>query len=120
MTGKKTRRNFILSSIAVAGGIAAANAIDQHDREIAAAPNNQAATTVKMPERLLGKTGIKVPIFGLGGAGQTPLSQQGREAEAAAQIERAIEPTFRRCGSDFFISCENLEAKRFWAEIMQC
>ncbi|MCC3408669.1 MAG: DUF4276 family protein [Microcoleus sp. PH2017_10_PVI_O_A] len=29
-------------------------------------------------------------------------------------------PTFRRCGSDFFISCENLEAKRFWAEIMQC
>ncbi|MCC3409896.1 MAG: hypothetical protein JGK17_31040 [Microcoleus sp. PH2017_10_PVI_O_A] len=32
----------------------------------------------------------------------------------------AIKPTFRRCGSDFFISCENLEAKRFWAEIMQC
>ena len=28
-------------------------------------------------------------------------------------------PTFRRCGSDFFICCENLEAKRFWAEIMQ-
>ncbi|MEG4471626.1 hypothetical protein QUB47_33195, partial [Microcoleus sp. AT9_B5] len=25
------------------------------------------------------------------------------------------EPTFRRCGSDFFISCENLEAKQFWA-----
>ncbi|MEG4329224.1 IS66 family transposase [Microcoleus sp. herbarium5] len=22
-------------------------------------------------------------------------------------------PTFRRCRSDFFISCENLEAKRF-------
>ena len=91
MTGKKTRRNFILSSIAVASGIAAANAIDQQDREIAVAPNQQAATTVKMPERLLGKTGVKVPIFGLGGAGQTPLSQQGREAEAAAQIERAIE-----------------------------
>ena len=30
-----------------------------------------------------------------------------------------LEPTFRRCGSDFFICCENLEAKRFWAEIMQ-
>ena len=91
MTGKKTRRNFILSSIAVASGIAGANAIDLHDGEIAAAPNNRAAATVKMPERLLGKTGVKVPIFGLGGAGQTPLSQQGREAEAAAQIERAIE-----------------------------
>ncbi|MEG3849721.1 aldo/keto reductase [Microcoleus sp. herbarium19] len=91
MTGKKTRRNFILSSIAVASGIAGANAIDRHDGEIAAAPNNRTAATVKMPERLLGKTGVKVPIFGLGGAGQTPLSQQGREAEAAAQIERAIE-----------------------------
>ena len=31
-----------------------------------------------------------------------------------------LKPTFRRCGSDFFISCENLEAKQFWAEIMQC
>ncbi len=91
MTGKKTRRNFILSSIAVASGIAGAKAIEQHDREIAAAPNNQAAGTVKMPERLLGNTGVKVPIFGLGGAGQTPLSQPGREREAAVQIERAIE-----------------------------
>ena len=34
-------------------------------------------------------------------------------------IATTLEPTFRRCGSDFFISCENLEAKRFWAEIMQ-
>jgi len=24
-----------------------------------------------------------------------------------------LQPTFRRCRSDFFISCENLEAKRF-------
>ncbi|MEG4205652.1 aldo/keto reductase [Microcoleus sp. Pol7_A1] len=91
MTRKKTRRNFILSSIAVASGIAGAKAIEQQDREIAAAPNNQGAATVKMPERLLGNTGVKVPIFGLGGAGQTPLSQPGREAEAVAQIERAIE-----------------------------
>ncbi len=91
MTSKQTRRNFILSSIAVASGIAGAQAIEQQDLEIAAAPNNKAAATVKMPERLLGKTGVKLPIFGLGGAGQTPLSQPGREAEAAAQIERAIE-----------------------------
>ncbi|MBD0340363.1 MAG: aldo/keto reductase, partial [Microcoleus sp. Co-bin12] len=35
MTSKKTRRNFILSSIAVASGIAGAKAIDQQDREIA-------------------------------------------------------------------------------------
>ncbi|WP_293214216.1 MULTISPECIES: hypothetical protein [unclassified Microcoleus] len=40
--------------------------------------------------------------------------------EDDARSTSALEPTFRRCGSDFFISCENLEAKRFWAEIMQC
>ncbi|WP_445242423.1 hypothetical protein [Microcoleus vaginatus] len=67
MARKKTRRNFILSSIAVASGIAGAKAIEQQEGEIAAAPNNQAAATVKMPERLLGNTGVKVPIFGLGG-----------------------------------------------------
>ena len=91
MTSKKTRRNFILSSIAVASGIAGAKAIEQQDGEVAAAPNNKAAATVKMPERLLGNTGVKVPIFGLGGAGKTPLSQPGREREAVVQIERAIE-----------------------------
>ncbi|MBE9188148.1 aldo/keto reductase [Microcoleus sp. LEGE 07076] len=110
MTSKKTRRNFIFSSIAVAGGIAAAHAIDRPDRETAAAPNNQAAATVKMPERVLGKTAVKVPIFGLGGAGQTPLSQPGREAEAAAQIERAIELGIRYfdTAADYGPSEENL------------
>ncbi|MEG3838367.1 response regulator [Microcoleus sp. Z1_A1] len=29
------------------------------------------------------------------------------------ESEAALHPTFRRCRSDFFISCENLEAKRF-------
>ncbi len=58
MTSKKTRRNFILSSIAVASGIAGAKAIEQQDREIAAAPNNQggrhsknARTTVRQHRR---------------------------------------------------------------------
>jgi hypothetical protein len=110
MTSKKTRRNFILSSIAVASGIAGAKAIEQQDREIAAAPNNKAAATVKMPERLLGNTGVKVPIFGLGGAGQTPLSQPGREAEAAVQIERAIELgiSYFDTAADYGPSEENL------------
>jgi len=30
-----------------------------------------------------------------------------------------LEPTFRRCGLDFLISCESLEPKRFWVEIMR-
>jgi hypothetical protein len=31
----------------------------------------------------------------------------------------AIQPTFRRCGLDFFISCESWEPKRFSVEIMR-
>lgn len=111
MSSKKTRRNFILSSIAVAGTIAGAKAIEQQNSETAAAANNiAAAVTGKMPERILGKTGLKLPIFGLGGAGQTPLSQQGREAEARAQIERAIELGIRYfdTASDYGPSEENL------------
>jgi hypothetical protein len=29
-----------------------------------------------------------------------------------------LKPTSRRCGLDFFISCESLEPKRFSVEIM--
>jgi aryl-alcohol dehydrogenase-like predicted oxidoreductase len=43
-----------------------------------------------MPERELGQTGIKVPILGLGGAGQTPLSWQNSESAAVSLIERAL------------------------------
>ena len=31
----------------------------------------------------------------------------------------AFQPTFRRCGLDFFISCESLKPKRFSVEIMR-
>ncbi|AFZ05173.1 hypothetical protein Osc7112_0580 [Oscillatoria nigro-viridis PCC 7112] len=44
----------------------------------------------------------------------------GLADDSVAGMRHRIELTFRRCGSDFFISCENLEAKPFWAEIMQC
>jgi aryl-alcohol dehydrogenase-like predicted oxidoreductase len=44
-----------------------------------------------MPHRVLGRTNVSVPIFGLGGAGRTPLSSAGEEAEAIAIIERAVE-----------------------------
>lgn len=42
-------------------------------------------------ERILGGTGVKVPIFGLGGAGQTPLSWSEKESDAVAIIEKALE-----------------------------
>ncbi|MEC4818427.1 MAG: aldo/keto reductase [Scytonema sp. PMC 1069.18] len=45
-----------------------------------------------MPERVLGCTGIKVPIFGLGGASsKTPLDKKERERDAIEIIERALE-----------------------------
>ena len=44
-----------------------------------------------MPERILGKTGISLPILGLGGAGRTPLSNPNQKADAIALIERALE-----------------------------
>ena len=44
-----------------------------------------------MPERVLGKTEISLPVLGLGGAGQTPISHAVRENEAIALIEKALE-----------------------------
>lgn len=43
-----------------------------------------------MPERILGQTGLSVPLLGLGGAGKTPLSQGGKAKESYAIIEAAI------------------------------
>lgn len=87
MARRKTRRYFLASSIAAAGGIAGISTLKQQQSKVVASPE----TTTTMPERILGKTGVNLPIFGLGGAGQTPLSHEGREAEAVALIERAIE-----------------------------
>jgi aryl-alcohol dehydrogenase-like predicted oxidoreductase len=84
MTEGKTRRNFLITSIAVTGGIVATNAFGQN-------PTNTATPPASMPERLLGRTEVKLPIFGLGGAGQTPLSWEGKEDDAAAIIQRALE-----------------------------
>ncbi|MGK7900591.1 MAG: aldo/keto reductase [Hormoscilla sp.] len=81
MTKKTTRRNFIIAGAATAGSIAM-GAANKH--QIAA---SQRST---MPERILGKTGVRVPVFGLGGAGKTPLSKPGQEREAREIIEKAI------------------------------
>ena len=51
-------------------------------------PDTQQATTA-IPRRLLGRTGQAVTIFGLGGEGV--LRTHGREAEAVAVIQRALQ-----------------------------
>ncbi len=90
MTHKTTRRKFIVSSVAVAGGIIGSATIASKPSPIIAQSALQLPNTATMPERVLGKTGVKLPIFGLGGAGQTPLSKAGKKAEAVAQIEAAL------------------------------
>jgi aryl-alcohol dehydrogenase-like predicted oxidoreductase len=84
MSGNTTRRNFLITSVAVAGSVVGASALQQQAADTAAPP-------ATMLERVLGRTGVKVPIFGLGGAGQTPLSWQGRERDAVAIIEKALD-----------------------------
>lgn len=95
MTEKKTRRNFLMTSFAVTSGIVGSAALKQN-LTTSAKPSAQNSTstatpTAKMPEQVLGRTGVRIPIFGLGGAGQTPLSWEGKERDAVAIIERSLE-----------------------------
>ncbi|MBD2347105.1 aldo/keto reductase [Anabaena subtropica] len=84
MTEKQTRRNFLMTSAAVTGGIVVTTALQHNSSHTAAPP-------VMMPERILGRTEVKVPIFGLGGAGQTPLSWEGKQSDAETIIQKALE-----------------------------
>ncbi len=84
MGSKSTRRNFLIASVAVASGVVGCKTLQENSSTNAAPPKI-------IPEKVLGKTGVKVPIFGLGGAGQTPLSHKGQEKEAIALIERSLQ-----------------------------
>jgi aryl-alcohol dehydrogenase-like predicted oxidoreductase len=88
MTGKKTRRKFMLTGAAAAGSVVGCAALVGKQTDSNALP---ASIPKTMPERVLGKTGVSVPIFGLGGAGQTPLSKKGEEAASVAIIEKALQ-----------------------------
>lgn len=93
MTEGKTRRNFLITSVAVTSGIVATNALQQNTSNTGIQQNtiNTATPPATMPERVLGRTQVNLPIFGLGGAGQTPLSWEGRERDAAEIIQKALE-----------------------------
>lgn len=81
-----TRRNFLLAGMAMVGSIACHQ--KNHSQTIQEIAQRD---TIPLPERKLGKTGLSIPIFGLGGAGQTPLSRQGQETAAIALIEAAYQ-----------------------------
>ena len=85
MNSKTTRRTFILGSLAAATVVGTKSLTQKSDT-----PLSKITIPQSMPERMLGKTNISLPIFGLGGAGQTPLSKSGQEKEAIALVERAL------------------------------
>ena len=69
-----TRRNLILGGITMASTVACGG---KHQAEL-----TSSATPINtMPERILGETGLSLPLLGLGGAGQTPLSSRGGKAK---------------------------------------
>ena len=84
MSQKTNRRNFLLGSVAAAT-VVGSKALTKKTTYASS------SITESMPERVLGKTQISLPIFGLGGAGQTPISQGDAEAESIALIEKALE-----------------------------
>jgi aryl-alcohol dehydrogenase-like predicted oxidoreductase len=85
-----SRRNFLTTMLATAGSLIGCATLKQEtsDQKILLAATTQPGGA--MPERVLGKTGVQLPILGLGGAGQTPLSSD-QESLAIPLIERAIQ-----------------------------
>ena len=84
MSDKTNRRNFLIGSVAAATVIGSQAFTKQQTTASSFA-------TRSMPERILGKTEVSLPILGIGGAGQTPISKPNQDAEAIALIEKALE-----------------------------
>ncbi len=85
MNKKTTRRTFMITSVAAATFAGAQNLSQKSN-----IAQSTIASSQSMPEVVLGKTNISLPIFGLGGAGRTPLSRSGQEKEAIALVEKAL------------------------------
>lgn len=87
MNNKTTRRNFLIAGAAAAATVVGSKAVTQQEQQVSL---SSPTPTQPMPERVLGNTGISLPILGLGGAGKTPISNAGQEREAIALIEKAL------------------------------
>lgn len=87
MNSKTTRRNFLIGSTVAAATVVGSKAVTGQKERVSLASSTP---TQPMPQRVLGNTGISLPILGLGGAGKTPISRVGQEKEAIALIEKAL------------------------------
>ena len=104
---RQTRRQFLTSALGATGGVLGVSACQQAitpyqsiiaDRLIelpqsssdpTAAPTEVTAPLKAMPERPLGKTGLVLPVLGLGGSA-SPLARAQDETDAIAIIQRAL------------------------------
>ncbi|MBA3442244.1 MAG: aldo/keto reductase, partial [Pyrinomonadaceae bacterium] len=94
MTRKSTRRVFLVTGAAAGTAAVVGGAVISRraagTSETAVVEAGLTPTGPPMPERVLGRTGVQIPVFGLGGAGQTPLDKKGKEREAVALVEAAL------------------------------
>ncbi|MGB7084533.1 MAG: aldo/keto reductase [Phormidesmis sp.] len=108
---RKSRRNFLATSLTAALGIAGCSSVQRssvqrssdsaspspsHEvsvdgAEAIAASSDPLTGSNLMPTRQLGRIDAQLPILGLGGAGNTPLSWPNSEQAAVEQIQRALE-----------------------------
>lgn len=87
MPRKTSRRDFIKQLAASGATLASIGCAGAEESSLA----QRGLKPSPIPERVLGRTGTRIPIFGLGGAGQTPLSKADREREALELVEAALE-----------------------------
>ncbi|MGF1514411.1 MAG: aldo/keto reductase [Elainellaceae cyanobacterium] len=95
-----TRRQILWAAAGLAGSVACrrtdaqqaaplTEAIADSANLVSNSAMVSAAPPASMVERALGRTGLTLPVLGLGGSA-SPLSRPGEEAEAIAIIERAL------------------------------
>ena len=87
-------RRTVGSSDNLPGSVSTQSLASSHGGEHERLPQERLAQvrqpSIPMPERVLGRTELTMPVLGLGGSA-SPLSQPGAEVEAIAIIERAVE-----------------------------
>ncbi|MBE9070609.1 aldo/keto reductase [Leptolyngbya cf. ectocarpi LEGE 11479] len=95
------RRQFLATSVTTALGLIGCSTqqqkptaapLDEADTALVEAASSPISLTTPaaMPQRILGRTQVELPILGLGGAGRTPLSSPDQEQAAIDQIQQAL------------------------------
>ena len=89
---RRTRRTFLATSLTTALGVLGYSKVrGQQQPTLPVGDLPSIPPSLAMPQQQLGRTGVQLPILGLGGAGRTPLSDRSREVEARDQIRAALE-----------------------------